>query len=218
MTAPATGAARPKAIVYIDGFNLYYNALRKTPYRWFDIQSALEALFPEYDIDVVKYFTARVSDHKGDGANLRQQVYLRALKTLPKVQIVFGNFLKSHPTMPTYPLTTPPTFVQVLKTEEKGSDVNIACHMLCDGFEGNFDVAILVSNDSDLKLAVDIVKNKLQKDVAIVTKGPANKSLVKTAGFHRELRLHYLRNHQLPSPMTDTSGQFTAPHGWKKEP
>ena len=117
--------------------------------------------------------------------------------------------------MPLYPLSSPPKIVTVLKTEEKGSDVNIACHMLSDAYENNCDIQILVSNDSDLKLAVEIVV-QLKKGVAIVTKGPVNKSLKKKAGFHRELRLSYLKNHQLPETLTDGQGVFVQPTEWKR--
>jgi hypothetical protein len=37
----------------------------------------------------------------------------------------------------------------VLKVEEKGSDVNLGCHLLLDAFQNNFDVAAALSNDSD---------------------------------------------------------------------
>ena len=41
--------------------------------------------------------------------------------------------------------------VRVMKTEEKGSDVNLATYLLVDAFEDRFDVAVIISNDSDLK-------------------------------------------------------------------
>ena len=43
-----------------------------------------------------------------------------------------------------------PKYVNVMKTEEKGSDVNIAAHLINDGYKGLYQVAILVTNDSDL--------------------------------------------------------------------
>ncbi len=66
---------------------------------------------------------------------VRQQAYLRALYTLPKVEVHFGNFMVTETRMP---LATPPVVgaktVKVIKTEEKGSDVNLATYLLVDAF------------------------------------------------------------------------------------
>ena len=50
-----------KVNVYIDGFNLYYGALRGTPYKWLDLARLCQALLPSDTIQEIKYFTARVS-------------------------------------------------------------------------------------------------------------------------------------------------------------
>ena len=41
-------------------------------------------------------------------------------------------------------------YIEVIKTEEKGSDVNLATHLLYDGFRNDYDIAVVISNDSDL--------------------------------------------------------------------
>ena len=46
--------------LYIDGFNLYYRALKDTPFRWLDLRRLAEILFPEDAINRVCYFTARL--------------------------------------------------------------------------------------------------------------------------------------------------------------
>jgi hypothetical protein len=48
------------------------------------------------------------------------------------------------------PLGQPQKYARVIKTEEKGSDVNLATHLLHDAHMGRFDVAGVISNDSDL--------------------------------------------------------------------
>lgn len=40
--------------------------------------------------------------------------------------------------------------VSVLKTEEKGSDVNLAVDLLHDCVQGLYDCVVVISNDSDL--------------------------------------------------------------------
>ena len=70
--------------LYVDGFNLYYRALRDTPFRWLDLRQLGETLFPEDTVNSICYFTARLHA-RPDNPNQprRQLIYLRALDTLP---------------------------------------------------------------------------------------------------------------------------------------
>ncbi len=58
-----------------------------------------------------------------------------------------------------------PRTVEVLDTEEKGSDVNLASYLLLDGFEDAYEMAVVVSNDSDLQLPITMVRDRLRKRV-----------------------------------------------------
>ena len=79
--------------VYIDGFNLYFGAVKGTPYKWLDLQRLCEQLLPIHDIRLIRYYTARISARANDTqAPARQQAYLRALATLPKVSIFYGHY------------------------------------------------------------------------------------------------------------------------------
>ena len=72
------------AIVYVDGFNLYYGALKNTPYKWLNLSVLCNNLLPKFDILNIKYYTARVKSRLTDpGQHVRQQTYLRALQTVP---------------------------------------------------------------------------------------------------------------------------------------
>ena len=85
--------AKIKTNVYIDGFNFYYGALRKTPYRSVNVRRLCELLLPKNTIAEIKYFTARVRATPGDpDQTVRQQLYLRALQTLPCVSIQLRSF------------------------------------------------------------------------------------------------------------------------------
>ncbi len=114
-------------IVYVDGFNLYYGALRKTPNRWLDIDKLCTLILPKNQIVQIKYFTALVSARPSDPDQpVRQQTYLRALGTLPKVSVHLGHFLSHEVTMPVAVQPgQPQTYVKVIKTEEKGSDTDV---------------------------------------------------------------------------------------------
>ena len=68
------------AIVYVDGFNLYYGALKRTPYKRLDLGRLCTTMLPDDQIVAIKYYTARISARPGNprGPN-DQQMYLRAL-------------------------------------------------------------------------------------------------------------------------------------------
>ena len=79
-----------RTIVYIDGFNLFYS-LRKTPYKWLDIKKLVYSVLDlsRNHIIKIKYFTARTPFFESTQG---QDVYLRALKTLKEVEIVYDKF------------------------------------------------------------------------------------------------------------------------------
>jgi len=137
--------------IYIDGFNLYYGLLKPNPaLRWLDLAALGGALRPR-DVIKVRYFTAKVRPVPDPQTQMRQRLYLKALETLPNVVIHFGRFSANQVRMalvdrkPGRPKTA-----LVWKTEEKGSDVNIATHLLLDGHDGLYDEAVVISGDSDL--------------------------------------------------------------------
>ena len=86
-----------RTFVYVDGFNLYYGALKGTPWKWLDLVALFNIVLQQHhDILKVKYFTARVSGTPTDQSQpRRQEVYLRALQHLrPEVEVYFGHFLR----------------------------------------------------------------------------------------------------------------------------
>ena len=88
-----------KTIVYVDGFNLYYGAVKGTPYKWLNVKTLCELLLPKNQIIRIKYFTAPVTARPSDPDQPnRQQLLCRALQTLPELEIIFGRFL-SHEIM-----------------------------------------------------------------------------------------------------------------------
>ena len=95
-----------KTIVYIDGFNLYYGALKGGPHRWLDLGALCPRLLPGDQVVGIRYFTARVKARPNNpDAAQRQQAYLRALGTVPDLTIHLGHFLKSKTRMA---LVSPP--------------------------------------------------------------------------------------------------------------
>ena len=207
-----------KTIVYIDGFNLYYGAVKGTPYKWLDVLALCRFLLPKNQIVQIKYFTALVSarPHDPDQPN-RQLLFLRALRTLPNLEIIYGHFLEHVVSMPlAHPTPGGPKYVQVIKTEEKGSDVNIAAHLVNDGYKRRYEVAVLISNDSDLVEPVKIVRNELKLPVGVLNPIPDKPSheLRKYATFVKPIRQGVLSASQFPSTLKDANGTFYKPPSW----
>jgi uncharacterized LabA/DUF88 family protein len=206
-----------RTIVYVDGFNLYYGCLKGTPYRWLNIAELCRLLLPKSQIIQIKYFTARVKGRPDDpDQSVRQQVYLRALNTLPNFAIYYGRF-QSHPVR--MHLANPPATgsktVEVMKTEEKGSDVNIATHLLIDAFNKKSDMAVLISNDSDLLEPIRYVIQDMKVPVQILNpqKDPS-KQLKAVVNIINPIRAGVLGVSQFPPVMTDAKGTFYKPKAW----
>ena len=206
------------SFVYVDGFNLYYGAVKGTAYKWLDIQKMVQLILPKNQILKIKYFTALVNARPKDiDQPLRQQMYLRALRTIPGLEIIFGHFLTHSVRLPlANPIAGQNSYVEVIKTEEKGSDVNIATHLLHDGYQGAYGVAIVISNDSDLVEAIKIVRNELNKGVIVLNPRPNSPSqeLKRSSTFVKDIRQGVLATSQFPNTMQDKNGIFTKPANW----
>lgn len=201
--------------VYIDGFNLYYGAVKATPYKWLDLAKLCKIMLPSDDIQTIKYFTARVSARPQDpDLPTRQQIYLRALRTIPNLTIIYGHFL-THSCRMVLTGSNPVQKVWVDKTEEKGSDVNIAAHLLYDAFGRAFDVAVLITNDSDLVEPVRMVKTGLGLPVGVLNPHPYHsRQLRQFATFMKRIRQADLMVSQFPATLTDANGTFRKPRDW----
>ena len=203
-----------KLHVYVDGFNLYYRALKGTPHRWLDLSKLCAFLLPKDQIGQIHYYTAPISAWPNDPDKpTRQQVYLRALRTIPNLSITYGQF-RTHPVfMPS--AADPKKKVEVIKTEEKGSDVNLATHLVYEGMKGLYEGAVLVSNDSDLAEPLRIAKEELKKMTGVLcpTKVPSQE-LMKHAVFYKRIRTKVLAASQFPPTLTDAHGTFHKPPSW----
>lgn len=140
---------------------------------------------------------------------IRQQIYLRALRTIPKLEIIEGHFL-SHEVM--MKNATGSGFTKVIKTEEKGTDVNIVTHLINDAHKKAFDIAVVISNDSDLLEPIKIVVDELLLSVIVVSPVSKNNSQLRsTTSSARNIRAGVLGVSQFPPEITDSVGKFTKP-------
>ena len=213
----------PVVNFYNDGFNLYYGSLkgRWPEYKWLDLQSFCESVASGRQVKRIRYFTARVknSPHAPTAAD-SQQIYLRALATLPKVTIHYGQFRVHNVMMPLTGNPTPdsPAIVKVTRTEEKRSDVNLATWLLLDCCDNDCDETIIVSNDSDLVTPIEAVRERFDKPVGVINPQRAearSRALTQAASWSYGSinRTHFATN-QLPPQMTDSRGTFSKPRTW----
>lgn len=215
-----------RTVVYVDGFNLYYRALRKTRHKWLDLQALCQAALPKAcNIIAINYYTARVSGSRNPTSPKDQNAYLKALGTLPSLHIHFGNFQVTNAWMPLVqplqfwpPGSTPnpvPDSVYVVKTEEKGSDVNLGAHLVRDAFMGVFDHAVIVTNDTDLREPLRLVAEEAGLPATLLT--PVGNPAVTLKGLATDVRhlAPYLGVSQFPDPVIGRDGKPIAkPADW----
>ena len=212
-----------KTFIYIDGFNLFYR-LKHTPFKWLDLEKLSKFYLhsKQHNIIKIKYFTARVqSTLKDPVKDTRQDMYLRVLKTIPNLEIIFGQFkkrtvtgLKCHYENEQYIETD--ELVTIKKWEEKESDVNIATYIVADASQ--YDCAILISNDTDLKTPLKYVKNNLKKTIGIISpRKKIPRELKDNSHFQKRISNKILEQCQFSEKMKDARGEFFCPPKWRQE-
>ncbi len=206
-----------KTIVYIDGFNLYYGCLKGSPYKWLNLLELSKLLLPKHEILKIKYFTAKVSPQPYNlDCHKRQYTYIRALHSLGCCEIYYGFYLSNIKRAPLAQPTAEQKFINIIHTEEKGSDVNLATHLLLDGFRNRYDSAVVISNDSDFATTIQAVKDDLKKNIGVISpyRKPA-KALQNKATFYKKIRSGVLQAAQFPATITLKDGKVIhKPSSW----
>ena len=210
-----------RTYIYIDGFNFYYGTVKDTPYKWLNFKKLFEHLLDsKHEILSIKYFTAIVTGKIDPDQPIRQKTFLRALqKYIPEISIHYGEFLSHNVFKPlSYPINKnlfgkKIKFVNVIKTEEKGSDVNLSLHLLNDAWLDLYDCAVVVSNDSDLAESLRLVKKQHKKMIGVITpsKIHPSKELMQYANFNKRVRKGVLATSQLPDPIPGTTIRKPSP-------
>jgi uncharacterized LabA/DUF88 family protein len=215
---------RHKTYAYIDGFNFYYGCFRNrqrpawAKYKWLDLQAFCDRLLPKNDVVAIKYYTADVTSRPPDNQGDRQKAYLTALSQLSKLTIIKGHFL--GPKVVRMPECDSQgnylgRTVTVLKTEEKGSDVNLAVDLIRDCIQGLYDCAVIISNDSDLIYPIKILRSEYGKIVGWVN--PQTKpsvELARNTDFRIRLTESLLRECQFPQIVQVGRSSISKPSTW----
>jgi 6-hydroxy-3-succinoylpyridine 3-monooxygenase len=244
--------------VYIDGYNLYYGCLRKTAFKWLDVLALFETQIlptilyrttPEADPATmalhpdcaIKYFTAKIieSASKGEDSVSSQAHYHNALTSHcgGRLSFVMGHYSLYKANQHIVPADDPKRWprdcdkIQVWKLEEKQSDVNLALQLYDDALSGEIDQVVLVTNDTDLAPALEMLEARcphIVRGLVIPTRKvgaggdlerQANVSLAKLAHWvRRHITEDELRASQLPDVVPGRRRASIKPHSWYAKP
>jgi hypothetical protein len=171
------------------------------------------------DVGQVNYYIARVTPLPHDQtAPIRQDIYLRALRAHcgAALRICEGHFSVKKVRMPL--ASNSAQIVEVIKSEEKGSDVNLAVDLVNDAWCGKYECAAVVSNDADLARALKIAKQQLRKQIILCTPGHGSRtpliSLKRWSHQQLPIRPADLAASQMPNPVISGFHRISKPAGW----
>jgi uncharacterized LabA/DUF88 family protein len=201
-----------KVITYIDGFNLYFGLKSKgwKKFYWLNIYILCKNLLkPHQKLIKVKYFTSRISEPPEK--RKRQTTYIEALETLPNFEIFYGKYQSNK-------WVCNSCGAETIRRNEKMTDVNIAVELMKDAFYDNFDSALLISADSDLKAPIVAIKEMFPGKRIVVVFPPERKSyeLSKIADAYFHISRSKLAKSLFPEEVKKEDGYILkCPDKWK---
>ena len=230
--------------VYIDGYNLYYGCLKRTPYKWLDplklfASQILPSILHEPEGQRtttellplgVKFFTAQIvpAAAKAEDSVSSQSKYHTALRKLhpDSIEIIEGYYSTQQVTVKAVATNAPKTEprrcsdVLVWKLEEKQSDVNLSLHAYHDAISREVDQVVIVTNDTDIASCLKMIRQHTDVVVGLVTPSKArdrtpNADLSKHAHWVRtHITTTELANSQLPLVINVGRTPSTKPDSW----
>ncbi len=203
---------KEKVIAYIDGFNLYFGMVEAgfDYCKWLDLKQLVQNLLkPSQELTEVKYFTSRVNNNPDK--QKRQSLYIDALESIG-IKIIYGNYQDGN--------------VKCLRcghiwksAKEKMTDVNIATAIIIDAYKNEYDMAMLISGDTDLIPPIREV-HAIFKDKRVMIAFPPkrhNKVLAIAAKGSFVIGRKKLVASQLNEEIVSSTGyKIKIPDSWKK--
>ena len=185
---------------YIDGFNLYHaiDDLQKPHLKWVDLWALCKSIARDgEELTTVVYFSAYATWLRD--AHQRHIEYVKAL-LYRGVTCNMGHF-KSKPR------TCNKCGADWIQHEEKETDVHIAARLVADAYCDRFDRALLITADSDLAPALDIVRNAFPRKQMFVVAPPNRHNHARNLNPRLMLTGGRLAKCLLPETATDASGK-----------
>lgn len=203
---------KEKVIAYVDGFNLYFGMVEAgfNYCKWLNIKLLVENLLKPHQLLIeMKYFTSRVSNNPDK--QKRQSIYIDALESIG-IKIIYGNYQDG--------------IVSCLRcghiwksAKEKMTDVNIATSIIIDAYMNKYDIAMLISGDTDLIPPIRAV-HSIFKDKRVLVAFPPkrhNKVLAIAAKGSFVIGRKNLVASQLEEAILSITGyKLVIPNSWKR--
>lgn len=218
--------SKPRAIVYVDGFNLYKGQLEQRPgNKWVDLWATFSELLSDYEVIGVHLFTARVKGRmtpEDPQAPDRQDAYIRALRATGIVVHDDSIFAVHHGMAREWVdgKEKPPfTWHHVYKVHEKDSDVKLATQLLLDSMDDLADAYVVVSSDSDLSRPIEAAVARFGARVGVVYPRNEKTKLLEAAGIAFSLYLHpsVVARNQMPAVVRAGTRLVRRPAAWKEQ-
>ncbi len=249
---------RLRTRIYVDGYNLYYGCLKGSQFKWLDLVTLFEkhvlpsvlyrpaddappATMTLVEESAIKFFTAEILERCAKSADSvsSQAVYHNAITKHcgARLKICLGKYADNAMLMPRIPDDDPKRWprdcdrVRVWKVEEKMSDVSIALQMFDDAMHGDVDQVVLVTNDTDLVPAFEMLSKRcpqVVRGLVIPTRKSAddpqverqaNTSLTELAHWvRRYITIEELQNSQMPDVIKGGRRPSIKPHSWYPRP
>ncbi len=201
---------------YVDGFNLYYS-LRRQGWRrtyWLDLQSLCAALLPESaSLEFVNFYTSRSHEKSPPtGVQLRQQLYWRALRTRPLVNIIEGKMAlrDSQCEAQCRQIFT--------RYQEKETDVKLGIDLVRDAIRGLVDGVLVLTGDTDQVPTLKLLREETPALKILPVFPPSKRKFPAELTAFKPFRIlseGILLRHQLPESLMDQAGLIARPLKWK---
>jgi uncharacterized LabA/DUF88 family protein len=183
--------------------------------KWLDLMAFARRLLPHDEIVYLGYFTAPVDPQRSPAQASRQRAYLLALESLEGVETILGYFRWVSHRGTQDPGGQPPKHI-FWHWKEKGSDVNLAMHMVRDACQHRYEKMLLISNDSDLVGTVRMIIHEMGVPVIVASPGTTvGKALRNAATASFAIQPDRLRRCEFPDVVTTKLGfTVTRPETW----
>lgn len=230
--------------IYVDGYNLYYGCLKRTPYKWLDLRALFDLILPsilyerqgvpaQFALEplAVKYFTAAILKNfaKAEDSVASQVRYHDALRGHigDGIQIIEGYYDSKPARAHLYEKSKAAhdcAIKEIWKLEEKQSDVALALHAYSDALRGDVDQVVIVTNDTDIVPALEMIREHTQAIIGLII--PAKEG-ERTVNADLDKLSHWTRSHivalelvkaQLPPMVLHRGRPVQKPISWYPRP
>jgi hypothetical protein len=206
--------------VFVDGLNFHYGVAKRFGERWVDPVALCQRVLDRrwHEITQVRFYTSLfVEGGPGGGDPAAQNAYHHALSHDARFVLRLGHFRLWRETVRLAASgDAQPSFAMAVGMREKRSDVNLATELVHMAHLGNFEAAVVVSNDCDLTRAIEIVRHDLCLPVGLVNPQPCKQRLeiLEAATFARTIRRVDVAAAVMPPVVETPAGPISRPAGW----